>query len=44
MINSLWDEQGRGWMAEREGAFHTSYRSSADLDDVGAVLTEVNRG
>lgn len=38
MINSLWNEQVRGWMVEKKGAFHMSLCLLTILNDVWAVL------
>lgn len=37
MINSLWNEQVRGWMVEKKGAFHMSLCLLTNLNDVWAV-------
>lgn len=34
MINSLWNEQVRGWMVEKKGAFHMSLYLLTNLNDV----------
>lgn len=38
MINSLWNEQVRERVAESKGAFHMSFCSLTNLDDVWAVF------